>query len=423
MNQSTSSSNKLDVLKQYKKNEYVLKLLEYTYSPYKKYHVTPATILKNPELVNDQTTCTDLFELLDNLDSRELSGHCAIKEINGFIHHFPDFEKILFLVLDRNLKIRVSSKLINKVFPNLIPTFDVSLAHRFNESKLEFSSSNWFVSRKLDGVRCICIIEKDKPVRMFSRTGKEFHTLSNIIEEIKQYFKCDSPSGMVLDGEICNIDSSQKDNFQGLMKEIRKKNHTVSEKCKYYVFDCMSLTDFVNRKSDTVFNQRLKHLDTFRNKNYKHVRFVKQHEVRSLEEIFDFFRTSKENGWEGLILRRNTCYEGKRTWNMLKLKSFTDDEYDVQNINCGKFRYVHEGKEYEEDMVTSIEIIHKGQLVKVGSGFTIQQRKQFYKQPEKLLSSKVTVQYFEETFDKNGNVSSLRFPTIKHIYLDGNRNE
>ena len=81
----------------------------------------------------------------------------------------------------------------------------------------------------------------------------------------------------------------------------------------------------------------------------------------------------------------------------------------------GKFRYLKEGKEYEETMLSSIIIHHKGNSVGVGSGFTVDQRQEFYKNPKKILGKIATIQYFEETKNQNGGIS-LRFPTFKYLH-------
>ncbi len=65
--------------------------------------------------------------------------------------------------------------------------------------------------------------------------------------------------------------------------------------------------------------------------------------------------------------------------------------------------------------LSNIVILHKGNKVGVGSGFSIDQRKEFYKDHSKILGKTVTVQYFEESQNKDGEWS-LRFPVLKHIY-------
>ena len=60
-------------------------------------------------------------------------------------------------------------------------------------------------------------------------------------------------------------------------------------------------------------------------------------------------------------------------------------------------------------------IQHKDYIVRVGSGFSIEQRQEFYKNPKKILGKQILVQYFEETYNQEGCIS-LRFPTVKFIY-------
>ena len=63
-------------------------------------------------------------------------------------------------------------------------------------------------------------------------------------------------------------------------------------------------------------------------------------------------------------------------------------------------------------------IDYKGNDVKVGSGFTLEERNTYWANPNKIIGKVVDVQYFEETNNQNDNNISLRFPTIKSIRLD-----
>ena len=69
-------------------------------------------------------------------------------------------------------------------------------------------------------------------------------------------------------------------------------------------------------------------------------------------------------------------------------------------------------------MLSNIIIEHKGNTVGVGSGFTIEERKLFFNNPEDIVGKTVTIQYFEESKNKDGDYS-LRFPVVKHIYQNG----
>ena len=115
------------------------------------------------------------------------------------------------------------------------------------------------------------------------------------------------------------------------------------------------------------------------------------------------------------MLRADAPYKGKRSKDLLKYKSFYDNEYKVVDVEMGPFRYVKNGAECEETMLSCVMIQHKNHIVRVGSGFSIEQRQEFYKNQDKILGKVILVQYFEETQNQDGGLS-LRFPTFKYLY-------
>ena len=117
------------------------------------------------------------------------------------------------------------------------------------------------------------------------------------------------------------------------------------------------------------------------------------------------------------MIRKNVTYEGKRTNNLLKVKKFYDDEYIVNNLIMETHRLIDKltGLETEREMLAAVEIEHKGNVVRVGSGWSQEQRIKYNESPKELLGKTITVQYFEETTNKDGE-HSLRFPTVKFVY-------
>ena len=118
------------------------------------------------------------------------------------------------------------------------------------------------------------------------------------------------------------------------------------------------------------------------------------------------------------MVRKDVGYKGKRSKDLLKAKNFHDAEYVVKGINYGPIRIVVDGKEVTETMTSQIVIEHKGYEVGVGSGFTLEQRKEFFRDPSKIVGKLATIQFFEETQNQEGGVS-LRFPVLKHIFESG----
>ena len=92
-----------------------------------------------------------------------------------------------------------------------------------------------------------------------------------------------------------------------------------------------------------------------------------------------------------------------------------DDEYMVVDLENDYHRVIVDGQEIEEMMLKNVIIEHKGNRVQVGSGFSHEQRRHYFENPDEILGKQITVQYFEETTNKNGT-HSLRFPVIKAVY-------
>ena len=415
--QSTSSSNsKKETLKRYSSDAFITKVLRYTFDSFKKYNVTPALLQKRPDLCNNPGYY-DLFYLLDALDKRTITGHSAVAAVNGFIQPLRDnHRELIYNIISRNIKGRVSTTLINKVIPNLIPTFDVALADKYDPKYVDFKNETWYASRKLDGVRCIIIVDAKGKVTSWSRQGKQFETLTKVEEEIERL----NTTNTVFDGELCLMNKDGSDDFQGVMKQIRKKDHTIGNP-KFKIFDMISLEEFNNAKGGSeTLSERLEYVnDILINPIYANYIEVLDQEKVTSEEVFNkWSKLASDNNWEGFMLRKDAPYKGKRSRDLLKVKTMHDAEYEVVDATFGPFRHVKDGKEIESIVLSAVIIEHKGNKVNVGSGFSFEQRELFVANPDEIIGKTITVQYFEESQNQNGEFS-LRFPVVKCIYENG----
>jgi len=410
-NSTNSNTDKINILKGYAENDAVRKALYYTYNTYLQYGVTSANCKKNSDLLGHPNTYGDFFLLLDDLNDRVVTGHNAIANVNQYVKEHPLFEDLIWNILDRNLKTRSTASTINKAIPNLIPTFDVALAKAFDEKtqkKVDWNDG-WQVSRKLDGCRCICIIDGEGEPKFFSRSGKEFLTLDNLKPELRSL----NLSNMVFDGEICMLDENGDEDFQNIIKEIKRKDHTI-ENPYYWMFDFLTLKEFQDKTSLTTFNERINNLYNIVENGHQFIGVLEQLDCD--DEVFSrMMDMSKEGGWEGLMLRKNTTYKGKRSDEVLKVKQMHDEEYIVIGVENDIQRVIVDGAEVSELMLKNIIIEHKGNSVQVGSGFNHDQRRYYFQNPNEIIGKQVTIQYFEETTNMNGT-NSLRFPVIKAIY-------
>jgi len=411
---STNSTNdKIDIIKEYNDDYIIKQVLKYTYSPFKQFHLTSTTVKKNKKL-EPREGYNDLFYLLDALTKRTITGHEAIQSVKGYIQHMEEWQQdLVFCILDKNLKTRTGADLINKAIPGCVPTFKVALANSYDKQKgkVNFDTQTWFASHKLDGVRCLAMVDENGQCNFYSRQGKTFDTLDTLRKEIESL----ELTNVVFDGEVCIVNDNGVEDFQGIMKEIKRKDHTIKNP-KYKIFDYLTLEEFDTQTSTRNLSLRL---STCVKPKLNCVEMLEQWKVESDEHFQELAELATKNNWEGLILRKDCEYKGKRSNDLLKVKKFFDEEYVVKSIETSTHRIIVDGLEVEEEMLSNVVIEHKGCDVGVGSGFDQSERRTYFKNPELIIGKTITVQYFEETLNQDG-CHSLRFPVVKHVY-DGVR--
>ena len=409
---STNSTNdKIDIIKEYGDDSMIKQLLKYVYSPFKQYYIKSTQLKKLKKLCNP-TYFGSLFCMLDNLTNRVWTGHTAIGYVNGYVKSFPEYKELIYCIIDKNLKTRTGADLINKAIPKCVPTFKVALANSYDKQKgkVDFNTQTWFASQKLDGVRCLAVVDENGKCNFYSRQGKTFDTLDVVKNEIESL----ELTNVVFDGEVCIVDENGVENFQDIMKEIKRKDHTIKNP-KYKIFDYLTLEEFDNQLSTRNLSVRL---STCVKPKLGCVEMLEQWKVESEDHFQELAELATKNNWEGLMLRKDCGYKGKRTNELLKVKKFFDEEYVVKSVESAIHRIIIGGIEAEVEMLSNVIIEHKGCDVGVGSGFNQEERKLYFKNPELIIGKTITVQYFEETINQDG-CHSLRFPVVKHIYENG----
>ena len=402
MRATSSSTEKVQIIKD--SSSYIHKVLEYTYNPFKQFYVTSKTCIKNSHL--KERHGLDLFEVLDKLMNREVTGHDAIKLVNGLE------DESIYKIIDKNLDIRAGDKVINKAIPGLIPTFSVALAKEY-DGKCDWQNDNWWASRKLDGVRCLAVVNYEGECTLYSRMGKELTTLN----KVKEAIEATGIINTVFDGEICLIDENGNEDFQGVMKQLRRKDHQI-ENPAYMIFDMIHKPNFEDQEGGPILSERLRALRGFLTSRFINsdiLRYTHQYVITDGRHFDKWSQLATDNKWEGFMLRKDVPYEGKRTKNLLKVKKFFDAEYEVIDFDIDDHEIVVNGRSETVPMLSQVWIEHKGHKVKVGSGWTHEQRLQYI--DGSIVGKVITVQYFEETKNDKGGIS-LRFPTVKIVHGD-----
>jgi ATP-dependent DNA ligase len=199
-----------------------------------------------------------------------------------------------------------------------------------------------FFQPKLDGFRAIAqfsAIAKHN-VAFMSRKGKQFLGPVHLSEALSTLFQLDPD--LILDGELYNHEF--KEEFEELSSCIKKEPKTpelrerASKAIQYHVYDI---------PSSASVNYAVRYADLeelFANAPQLQSDMFHLVETRSIiwgtpeaeSQLAEYLTDVLEKGYEGGIVRRNTPYVFKRTPNLLKVKNFMEEEFEVAGIEEGK---------------------------------------------------------------------------------------
>ena len=134
VNQSNSGTYKKQVLQKYFDNDFK-RFFSYIFDFDKQFNITSKSILKFEN--NNQLNLLDildvykydyLFDLLDALNSKLITGHNAVKACIQFINDNIKYKDLILKIIDKKLDIGISETTINKLYPGTIKEFNLALA-------------------------------------------------------------------------------------------------------------------------------------------------------------------------------------------------------------------------------------------------------------------------------------------------------
>ena len=352
-------------------------------------------------------------ELAHLLYTRQLTGHDARDAIELALSastgsQWNDWYR---RILIKDLRCGVSEKTVNKVlkaFPDIksVPVFECMLAHDGANHEKKITGKK-LLEPKLDGVRVITIINaENQTATMYSRNGKELENFSHITKSIEANIELFERS-TVLDGEM--VSSS----FQALMKQVHRKSDVQSQDARLMLFDILPLSEFQAGKS--IMGQRrrtnlLKSMKPILDK-IGSIDVIPQKEV-DLEsyvgelEFKQYNKDAIEAGFEGIMIKDiDASYECKRSVSWLKMKPFIEVSLEITNVEEGTGK--NEGR--LGALVCSGIDDGRDVRVNVGSGFTDDDRIEFWSNRDNLARQIVEVRADAVTQNQDGTYS-LRFP-------------
>lgn len=341
-----------------------------------------------------------------------------------------------------------------------IPIFNVTLAHEYTKrkelNKLQFP---YIAQPKLDGIRCYIkwSDEKGEPV-MFTRNHKPITSCPHIIRMAKAILQ-ENPY-MLLDGELYNHEL--KNDFNKICSLVRKQKLTEEELQEVESTIHFCCFDVYIRAAEHCLDSYVQRNDIFRNSILQKIcayvgdknKFLpdKSEERKAFEDdlkplrvvgqklftiqeladmvyalpdpsiycVMDGIHVNNENdvevalqhfineGFEGVMLKRDTTYQLNRTTDLLKYKRFKDAEYTIVAFEDGK----------GNASGVAVKVICKdssGQTFKAGVTGNEEYRKQLYENTNDYVGKLATIKYQELTPIKDGKGGVPRFGKMMSI--------
>ena len=353
--------------------------------------------------------CNTFEELMDYLTLNNTGCDYDIRTVRYFIENQPEEDREFYeQMITKSFRLGADAKLVNKCIPNLIPTWDIQQAYPLSD-KNEPKDGEWFaLSQKLNGNNCSYYKGK-----LISRQGKEFTGLQHIIDDIEKLPKHEN---FFFNGELIrkNVDNLPDDqNFQIGTGIINSDNEDKS--CIYFkIYEVLPVEEFEKGESKLTYKDRRHNvLDPLSVAIYRagleNIRVVPIiYEGTDKSKIQELLERADSDGWEGLMLNKDTKWKNKRNNGILKVKSWKSAD-----ILCTG---VIEGTGKNKGTLGSIECDYKGFKLRV-PGFKDEMRDYYWNNQNEIVGKIVQIKYKGETKNKKGGLS-VQFPEFQCVRTD-----
>lgn len=328
----SSSNKKLEILESNKDNVLLKEILYRTYNPLINYYITnfdeDLSIYNHDDLIG----VDNIFNILDKLSSRQISGNEARITIES-LTNFMCFETrdILRRIINRDIDAGISTKTINKIWKDLIPEVPYMRCKTFKDvKKIKFPA---IVQKKEDAAFFNGIFENGE-FKFKTRNGLEFFPTYLKEEFIHILYENNISEDLVIHGELMVVDDNNhilnREISNGLLSSFIKKDQTIanilkkiedgksveklSDKLTRFqneinntdhnmiavIWDAVPLQDWKQGKSSIPYKLRFEKIKAL---ECTHIRVVESEIVHSIDEALYFYNRMIMMGYEGCVLK------------------------------------------------------------------------------------------------------------------------
>jgi len=401
LNENNSSNYKLEVLRKYQDNELLKRVLKLAGDKVAyNFYVTMKNVTKPEENLGHSTLEIALDILENELATRKITGNLAIQQVEYILKKLSKEDAFVFeKILDRDLRINMGRKQINKVFKKLITEFPYMRCSLMD--KIDRIKYPAIIQEKLDGTYRSIVVDED--IEIYSRSGEKSN-YPKFTEKLRNL-----PEGVYI-GEFMLVNEPDRFKANGLLNSDEEPDNI-----EVICWDYLTLDEWKEGKSNTIYDNRLKTLAKNLTENgygWCDVKIAKTKYVNNINEAKEFYKNIVSQGGEGAVLKNidNKFKNGTATDN-IKMKEEAVSEFRITGFQEGKGRFV--------GTLGALEVISEdGEVITKVSGFTDEIRDKIWNDRENLINTIISVKYNGVSKARGNDKYSLMFPVFEDFRPD-----
>lgn len=409
---TNSTKAKESILKDSVGNEELKKILKYTYDHISyTYGVTSASFLK---FEDNSTTGLSLDEVLENLSKRYVTGHNALRLCKQYYNSLDEENKALFCgIIDRDLKIGVSSRTLNKIWKNLIPKPNYCRCDIFNAKTAKNVNYPAFIQLKCDGTYREAYIHNGT-VTFKTRAGEVYE--NPVLADIMKTLPDGYYTGEFTVGEADDPDMNRSEG-NGLINS----DHPPYENIHFTIWDLLTEDEYtLSAKECRNYDLRLADLQYYiDNLNSELVHVVPTYRVYNVESALRIVSKFMGMGLEGGVLKSfNMKFKNGTSKDQLKIKLKVDCE-----VRCKEFILGNKGTKYENQNKVIVFESDDGTIRGQCSGMNDAMISEVTNNPEKYIGKVLTVQFNDLSKSDGHDYYALLHPRFVEFRDDKNETD
>lgn len=409
----TGANAKCEFIKAHRDDTYFKRFLYFALNPMLTYNISKKSTdkLMAEENFDGQKLIffNDIFECCEHLSRLRGMDDATLRQVKMLLNvKYPERdERDLYIqLLSKKVRLGIAAKTINKIIPNLIPEWEVQQAYTVEKYPLKEGTEFW-LTQKLNGARATLY-----EGQLLARSGMPYKGLEHITDALSWL----RVAGFVADGELTLKDKgdlSDNEAFRVSTGILNSDNVNKTVIC-YTIFDMIPVKDFDALKPQVTYRYRRDILNQFAERIADTDGAVKVLPVlyhgTNQSKIEELLEQMVREDKEGLMINTDAPYRRTRHKGILKVKRFYT--MDLPIIRC------EEGTGRLSGTLGAFVLKYKENEVKVGSGFTDEQREQFWNNRDDMEGLLCEVKYKEISQDKGTGLESLQFPVFVGIRTD-----